>query len=192
MVRRHSKEDATEAQRPSPLNEHVQRKPGEGHESQSSRLPDDEDPHWHRRELEPGWRQPHYEGFYDESAARERAGFPEDARTESRPRSGREHGLDKADAPSGEFWTIPGPESGKGPRGYRRSDERILEEVNERLTRHGQLDATGIEVDCKNGEILLRGTVSDARAKRLAEDCAKSVSGVQNVRNELTLRMGRS
>ncbi len=39
-----------------------------------------------------------------------------------------------------------GPHAGRGPKGYRRSDDRIREDVNERLTEHPQIDATEIEV----------------------------------------------
>jgi hypothetical protein len=80
-----------------------------------------------------------------------------------------------------------GPYAGVGPRGYRRSDERIMDEVCERLTRHGEIDARGIELDVKDGEVILKGRVKDRRTKRMAEDVALSVSGVDDVRNELRL-----
>ena len=50
-----------------------------------------------------------------------------------------------------------GVHRGRGPRGYRRTDERILEEVNERLTEDAHLDATNIEVDVRDGEVTLKG-----------------------------------
>ena len=112
-----------------------------------SGIPDDEDLHWQRRELEAGWRYPHYEGFYDESAGRERTVFSEDASAERY--AGKPPTRDKGGRSSGEFWAICGPESGKGPKGYRRSDTRLLEDVCERLTKHGQLNASGIKVSCE-------------------------------------------
>src|SRR5437762_1916123 len=39
-----------------------------------------------------------------------------------------------------------GPYAGRGPRGYQRSDERIREDVCERMSDCGELDATDIEV----------------------------------------------
>jgi hypothetical protein len=75
--------------------------------------------------------------------------------------------------------------AGRGPRGYRRRDERIEEDVNEELTRHPGLDATEIEVRVKEGEVFLSGTVHDRHAKRLAEDIAESCSGVIEVSNEI-------
>ena len=70
-------------------------------------------------------------------------------------------------------------------RGYRRSDERIKEDVCERLTQHGQIDASGMQIDVKDCEVTLRGSVSDRRTKRMAEDVAEGVAGVRDVRNEL-------
>jgi hypothetical protein len=86
-----------------------------------------------------------------------------------------------------ESWWVIGPATGRGPQGYQRSDERITEEVCERLTRHGQLDASEIEVQVKNGEVTLEGTVENRRAKRMAEDVAEGVSGVRDVHNRLRL-----
>jgi len=87
-----------------------------------------------------------------------------------------------------EYWLIPGPYTGRGPQGYQRSDERIREDVCERLTQHGQLDAWNIQIDVENGEVTLRGSVDQRQAKRMAEDAAESVSGVREVRNELRVK----
>jgi len=76
---------------------------------------------------------------------------------------------------------------GKGPKGYRRSDERILEEVNDRLADDPYLDAREIEVTVQNGDITLSGTIDDRYAKRRAEDIVESVSGVHNVENRLRI-----
>jgi osmotically-inducible protein OsmY len=74
---------------------------------------------------------------------------------------------------------------GRGPRDYRRSDERIKEDINDRLTDHPYLDAYDVQVAVTDGEVTLSGTVNDRRDKRLAEDLAESVSGVKNVQNNL-------
>jgi hypothetical protein len=75
--------------------------------------------------------------------------------------------------------------TGRGPKGYVRSDERILENVNERLEEHGDLDASDISVAVSGGEVTLEGTVEDRQSKRLAEDLAHAVSGVRDVQNRL-------
>jgi len=56
---------------------------------------------------------------------------------------------------SQERWRMPGPYVGRGPRGYQRSDERIREDVCDRLTAHGMVDASDVDVRTENGEITL-------------------------------------
>jgi hypothetical protein len=77
---------------------------------------------------------------------------------------------------------------GKGPRGYKRTDERIAEEVNDVLTENDSLDATEVQVSVQNGEVTLSGTVDNRFERRLAEDLADSVSGVQHVQNNLRVK----
>lgn len=81
----------------------------------------------------------------------------------------------------------PGPHAGRGPRGYQRSDERIREEINDRLTEHGEIDASDIEVSVAAGEVTLIGIVDSRQTKRMAEDVAESVAGVRDVHNNLRL-----
>lgn len=77
--------------------------------------------------------------------------------------------------------------AGRGPKGYQRSDERIKEEVSEALARHPDIDASEIEIEVAQGLVTLRGSVDDRRTKRMAEDTIESLSGVRDVRNELTI-----
>jgi osmotically-inducible protein OsmY len=74
---------------------------------------------------------------------------------------------------------------GKGPAGYTRSKERILEDANERLMHDPEVDASNITVTCEDNEITLTGTVDSRAAKRRAEDIVESVSGVKHVQNNL-------
>ena len=76
---------------------------------------------------------------------------------------------------------------GRGPEGYTRSSDRIVEQVNERLTDDGRVDATRIEVSADDGEVTLSGTVGSRSQKRRAEDVAESVRGVRDVHNRLTV-----
>lgn len=94
----------------------------------------------------------------------------------------------ESNAPGHQDWHIPGPYVGRGPRGYGRSDERITEEVCQRLTEAGQLDASDMEVEVSGGEVTLKGSVDSRRAKRLAEDIADTVTGVVDVHNQLRVR----
>lgn len=79
---------------------------------------------------------------------------------------------------------------GKGPKGYQRSDERIREDVSDRLTDDDDIDASDITVTVKDGEITLEGSVTDRRAKHRAEDVAEAVTGVKDVHNRLKTRKG--
>ncbi len=76
---------------------------------------------------------------------------------------------------------------GRGPRNYRRPDERILEEVCERIARCG-IYADDIEVAVNAGEVTLTGTVEDRRDKRMIEELADSVFGVRDVHNQVRVR----
>lgn len=81
-----------------------------------------------------------------------------------------------------------GQHRGRGPKGYRRSDERIHEDVCERLTEDPLIDASNIEVIVKDGEITLNGTVTSRGLKRRAEDLAELASGVSHVQNNLRVQ----
>ncbi|HEV7251735.1 MAG TPA: SWFGD domain-containing protein [Mesorhizobium sp.] len=83
---------------------------------------------------------------------------------------------------------------GRGPKGYSRSDDRIREDVNDRLTDDWALDASDIEITVSNREVTLSGEVMSREDKRRAEDIAESVSGVAHVQNNLRVkgRMGAS
>jgi hypothetical protein len=81
---------------------------------------------------------------------------------------------------------------GKGPRGYRRSDDRIREDVNDHLSEDSRVDASDIEVMVENGEVTLSGEVTSRQAKRQAEDCVERVSGVGHVQNNLRVRSASS
>jgi hypothetical protein len=83
-----------------------------------------------------------------------------------------------------------GRHAGRGPKGYRRSDDRIREDVNDRLTAHPDIDASEIEVRVQSGEVTLTGVVEDRRTKRMAEDAIEDVTGVDDVHNQLKVRHG--
>jgi hypothetical protein len=78
--------------------------------------------------------------------------------------------------------------TGRGPKGYRRSDERIRELVCERLTEDPTIDASDVEIEVSNGEVTLSGFVSDRRAKWWAEELAHRSNGYGEVHNRLRVR----
>lgn len=76
---------------------------------------------------------------------------------------------------------------GKGPRGYVRSDERIREEVCERLTFSHRVDASKFEIFVSEGIVTLEGVVNNRRQRRLSEQLIEDLPGVKNVHNHLTI-----
>ena len=74
---------------------------------------------------------------------------------------------------------------GRGPKNYQRSDQRIHEDVCERLAEDERVDASDIEVNVSAGVVSLTGSVDDRYAKRRAEDIADSCSGVKDVQNQI-------
>lgn len=78
--------------------------------------------------------------------------------------------------------------TGRGPKNYKRSDDRIKEDINDRLSFYSYIDASDVDVEVSGGEVALTGTVNDRWSKRRAEDIAESVSGVNNVENRLRIK----
>ena len=74
---------------------------------------------------------------------------------------------------------------GKGPKDYQRSQDRIREDVCDRLSDDERLDATNVQVQVQGNEVILTGTVNSREEKRRAEDLVESISGVQNVENRI-------
>lgn len=79
---------------------------------------------------------------------------------------------------------------GRGPRGYTRPDDRIRDDLNDRLTDDPYIDASDIDIAVANGEVTLSGAVDHRSVRRRAEDLAESISGVTHVQNNLRVRQG--
>ena len=105
----------------------------------------------------------------------------------------RHAAADRAPGDTGHGWhdhhqPVPGPFAGVGPRGYKRADDRICEELHDRLTAHGFVDATDIKCLVQNGEVTLNGVVHSRHRKRAAEDVADGIAGVRDVHNNLRIQ----
>jgi osmotically-inducible protein OsmY len=77
---------------------------------------------------------------------------------------------------------------GRGPRGYQRGDDRIREDICDRLTDDPRIDAADLEVHVKNGEVTLTGAVRTKEEKRFSEDLVERITGVREVNNNLKVR----
>lgn len=79
---------------------------------------------------------------------------------------------------------------GRGPVGYVRPDERIVDDVIDRLTDDEHIDASEILVKVDEGIVTLTGNVPQRAMKRLAEDLVANASGVRDVRNMIRVDDG--
>jgi len=80
---------------------------------------------------------------------------------------------------------------GKGPKNYRRSDERIRKDVGEAISMFPHLDASNVEISVSEGEVTFTGTIESRRMKRCLEDAIDHVRGVKDVRNEVRVSADR-
>lgn len=62
--------------------------------------------------------------------------------------------------------------AGRGPKNYRRSDERILEDIGELIIDLG-LDASDVEIQINQGEVTLLGTVDNRFARNSQNEAVK-------------------
>jgi len=70
---------------------------------------------------------------------------------------------------------------------FRPSDQRIREEIFDRLIGHAEVDAREIQVDVQRGEVNLLGKVPSKRGRHMVEELAKGVGGVYHVKNNLVV-----
>ncbi len=75
-----------------------------------------------------------------------------------------------------------------GPKNYTRSDERIHEEVCERLAHTSTLDVSDVTVAVSGGVVTLTGSVDNRRIKYEVEDIADDTYGVTDVVNQIHVR----
>jgi len=80
--------------------------------------------------------------------------------------------------------------SRRGPKGYQRSDDRLREEVIDKLLQQSDIDLDQIEVQVSQGDVTLSGTVENRRVKHQIEDVIDSVWGVKEITNNLKVSGG--
>jgi BON domain len=145
-----------------------------GDEDRTLRSPDQE------FETSGSYRQP-AEDFMNQGRGSARSGsaFPRNQLTDYS--NGGQYGRSSSHSAHGGF-------AGRGPKGYVRTDERIRDEVCDRLSWNDEVDATDLTVLVSQGEVTLEGSVQTRHMKRLAEDIAESVAGVLDVHNTIRVQ----
>lgn len=81
-----------------------------------------------------------------------------------------------------------GRERPAGPKNYTRSDERVREEVCERLAHAPGIDVSDVTVAVAAGVVTLTGSVDNRRIKYEIEDIVDDTYGVSDVVNQIHVR----
>lgn len=132
----------------------------------------------HSRSADPG--QSSYGGFSNEDPRRQRQQFG------SYPERGGYGGYGY-----GGFEREPLPQRRILPKGYTRSDERLREDICERLS-HSGLDVSDVSVEVSQGQVMLEGTVDSRRLKHAIENLADDCLGVRDVDNRIRVKQAGS
>lgn len=84
-------------------------------------------------------------------------------------------------------WRHAGSGAGRprGPKGYRRSDSRIREDLCEHLMNIAHIDSSEVYVEVKDACVTLEGTVPQRGMKHEIEDIAAATLGVTDVENRI-------
>lgn len=86
---------------------------------------------------------------------------------------------------SGTNYDTKGVHAGKGPKSYRRTDERLKEIICERLTDDAQVDARDLEIAVSNSEVIITGEVPERNMKRRIEDVIDTINGITHLENRV-------
>lgn len=83
-------------------------------------------------------------------------------------------------------WDGGGPSRSRGvaPKGYKKSDQRLTEDLGEALMDEG-IDCGNVEVQVKDGVVTITGEITDRADKYRIEHVAAGMMGVQDVDNQL-------
>ncbi|HWL28276.1 MAG TPA: BON domain-containing protein [Burkholderiaceae bacterium] len=85
-----------------------------------------------------------------------------------------------------EAFSSPGGRSAQRymPKGYKRSDARLQEDICERLSRSG-LDVSEVSVSVSDGQVTLEGSVNERYMKHAIENYADDCMGVEGIDNRI-------
>jgi len=75
-----------------------------------------------------------------------------------------------------------------GPKGYQRSDERLREDISERLMQSPDIDSSDVTVTVSGAKVVLEGTVPERPMKHAIEDLVDACPGVQDIDNRIRVK----
>lgn len=76
---------------------------------------------------------------------------------------------------------------GYGPKGYRRSDQKLKDEARLLLNQDPILDSSNINIEVFNNVIFLRGFVDSRKDKKRAEFLIEDIFGIEDIQNQLKI-----
>lgn len=76
----------------------------------------------------------------------------------------------------------------RGPKGYQRSDERLREEICERLMNRWDIDSSDVSVAVHEGRVTVEGAVPERRMRHAIEDLVDDCHGVQDIENHIRVQ----
>lgn len=76
---------------------------------------------------------------------------------------------------------------GFGPKGYRRSDQKLKDEARLLLNQDPILDSSNINIEVFNNVIYLRGFVDSRKDKKRAELLIEDIFGIEDIQNQLKI-----
>jgi len=68
---------------------------------------------------------------------------------------------------------------------YQHSDERLREDICERLMQADYIDSSKVSVEVTGAKVILEGTVPDRHMKHVIEDLVDACPGVQDIDNRI-------
>lgn len=81
---------------------------------------------------------------------------------------------------------------GRGPKNYVRTDERLRDDIADRLSADPQIDASDIEIAVQEGRVTLTGTVDRRQTRYRVEDIVDACHGVREIDNQLGIGPAQS
>jgi hypothetical protein len=80
----------------------------------------------------------------------------------------------------------------RGPKGWKRTDERLKEDICERLYHTQHIDSSDVTVEVKDGKVMLEGSVPQRGMKHALEDLIDACPGVTDIDNRVRVSQGGS
>jgi hypothetical protein len=124
---------------------------------------------------------PPYEPYQPQPQPQPQRGYEAEAGRNYRQRSRGDQSFGQERSPYGYSRRV-------GPKNYTRTDERIREELCERLAHQSGLDVSEVDVTVMGSIVTLTGSVDNRRIKYEVEDIADDTFGVTDVINKLHIR----